>query len=168
MILSLALQVEHVLLFEFRVFSFGKICFILSLTQKNIAVVKRGDKPHIYQIAPVGLEKAVYRQQTAPVLHRAGRGKGTVRGVDRYHMVVGFQKNNIRHSHLEKAIVRCFHQDRLAGAAVNIQCVQKISVQPADFQRLGQIAEHMKTHGVIQILRKRSNHKDDRLSLIHI
>lgn len=57
MILSLALQVEHVLLFEFRVFSFGKICFILSLTQKNIAVVKRGDKPHIYQIAPVGLEK---------------------------------------------------------------------------------------------------------------
>ncbi len=82
MILSLALQVEHVLLFEFRVFSFGKICFILSLTQKNIAVVKRGDKPHIYQIAPVGLEKAVYRQQTAPVLHRAGRGKGTVRGVD--------------------------------------------------------------------------------------
>ncbi len=35
MILSLALQVEHVLLFEFRVFSFGKICFILSLTQKK-------------------------------------------------------------------------------------------------------------------------------------
>ena len=88
MILSLALQVEHVLLFEFRIFSFGKICFILSLTQKNIAVVKRGDKPHIYQIAPVGLEKAVYRQQTAPVLHRAGRGKGTVRGVDRYRCCI--------------------------------------------------------------------------------
>ena len=71
MILSLALQVEHVLLFEFRVFSFGKICFILSLTQKNIAVVKRGDKPHIYQIAPVSLEKAVYR----PRQYCIGRGE---------------------------------------------------------------------------------------------
>lgn len=112
--------------------------------------------------AAVCLEKTVFGQQIQPVLHIVDGFKIAQCGMDDDFSPQGFYRYDGGRQKRVYALL-CFHRNLDGDGVVQIQGVFQIAEKAPDIQRFGQVAEYLKTHGIVQIFGIRGHNKNDNI-----